>query len=266
MEPKPLDKASIMAELKTRWLGKTLTILDECTSTNDEVDKMGEGAAPEGTVVIAETQQSGRGRFRRRWYSPRGGVWLSVLIRPRASLPFADSLPLIGALAVGKVLVQKWGVKAGVRWPNDVVAGGRKIAGILAESKSRGNNFDYVTLGLGINANIDVSEIEPIRGISTSLQALVGAPVNRERLIAAILSELESMFESVEATGEIAVMQTLRDLDWSRGKHVRVRTADREFEGLFDDYENLDKVRIKTSNGPEHVRTGTLVSVDYESD
>jgi len=263
---KPLDRAKIVSGLKTRWASNSLIILDECASTNDEVAKAASSGAPEGTVVVAETQHAGRGRFGRTWHSPRGGLWLSILIKPKNSLEFIDSLPLIGALAVTKVLVEGWGVRAGVRWPNDVVVDGRKIAGILVKSKSRGNELVYATLGIGINANFDAREVEAIRGFSTSLSAILGQPVDREGLLVATISEVESLYESVNSTGESVVMGILRNLDWSRGKRVRVTTVDREFTGSFADYESLQKARINATDGPQHVQIGTLVSVDYESD
>jgi BirA family biotin operon repressor/biotin-[acetyl-CoA-carboxylase] ligase len=265
LNSKPLDKAKIVSGLKTQWGHNSLIILDDCDSTNDEVTKAST-AAPEGTVVVAETQRAGRGRFGRTWYSPRGGLWFSILIKPKNQLALIDCLPLIGALAVTKVLVEGWGVRAGVRWPNDVVVDGRKIAGILVESKSRGNEFAYAALGIGINANFDVREFEAISGFSTSLSTILGEPIDRERLLVAVISEVESLYELVNATGESIVTGILRHFDWSRGKRVNVTTADRELTGLFDDYESLQKVRIDTTHGPERVQIGTLVSVDYQSD
>ena len=176
------------------------------------------------------------------------------------------SLPLIGALAIAEVLVRNWKVEAGVRWPNDVVVDRRKIAGILVESKSKGNELIYAALGIGINANFDTSQIEAIRDSSTSLLTLTGKSINREEFVVAILSEVETMYESIQAGGENAIMEILKNVDWSRGKRVRVKTRGQEFVGLFEDYESLDRARISTRSGPQWVETNTVVSVDYESD
>jgi BirA family biotin operon repressor/biotin-[acetyl-CoA-carboxylase] ligase len=226
---------------------------------------MAEDGAAHGTVVIAETQHAGRGRFGRVWYSPRGGIWLSILIKPQGSLSLTDSLPLIGALGTAKALRQTEGVKAMVRWPNDVVVDSRKIAGVIVESKSKGNELTYGTLGLGVNANFYTDDIETIRDSSTSLMTLVGRPINREDLIAAILSEVELIYESARASAGAEVMALLRALDGSKEKRVKVRTAQRKLEGVFDDYEGLARVRIVTKGGPELVETSTVISVDYES-
>jgi len=143
---------------------------------------------------------------------------------------------------------------------------GRKIAGILVESKSKGNDLVYAVLGLGINANVDTNEIELIRDSSTSLQMLKGHPIDRVELLVNTLSEVETVYESIHSTCESSAMEVLRNLDWSRGRRVRVRTADREIVGLFDDYETFDRVRVSTGSGPERVETTAVTSVDYESD
>ena len=225
---------------------------------------MAAAGAPHGAVVIAETQDAGRGRFGRAWHSPRGGVWMSTLIRPQDVISSADSLPIVAAVATAKTLL-RWRVRAGVRWPNDVVAEGRKIAGVLVESKSRGNELIYATVGIGINANVDTSKVESIRGSSTSLLTLLGTPINREELIVGVLSDLEAVYESLQGTRENTAMDLLSALDCSKGKHVRVRTVDRDVMGLFDGYESLARARILTSNGLEAVETSAVVSVDYES-
>ena len=266
LDSKSLDQASILRGLKTDWFGRSMVIIDECGSTNDVLARMAGEGAPHGAVVIAETQRAGRGRFGRAWCSPRGGVWMSVLLKRHGLLASPDSLPIIAALGTAKTMVLKWRVRAAVRWPNDVVVDGRKIAGILVESRSKGNELTYSALGIGINANIDTSKLQSISASSTSLLTLLGTPVNREELIAAVLSDLEAMYESIQATGENAALDLLEDLDWSRGKQVRVRTVNRDLLGSFESYESLGRARIRTKSGLERVETNTVVSVDYESD
>jgi BirA family biotin operon repressor/biotin-[acetyl-CoA-carboxylase] ligase len=241
-------------------------IVDECGSTNDVAKGMAENGAPHGLVVISESQTAGRGRLDRAWYSPRGGVWLSILVKAQKLPAFLNSLPLVGALGIAKPLVEQWGVRARVRWPNDVVVGWRKLAGVSVESRSKGNEFLYAILGIGINANFDTGKIVPISGTSASLLSILGVAVNRENLITVILSETEKMYESLHASEGKDLVVLLRELDCSRGKYVKVTTAEREVVGIVDDYESLSRVRIITRNGFESVETNALVSVDYQSD
>ena len=263
METK-ISRDAILRHLRTKRFGRTLKILDECTSTNDVATVLAEENAPEGLVVISETQSAGRGRFAREWSSPRGGFWLSMLFRPPERLGLVDSLPLAGALSVAKSVDEKWRIDARVRWPNDVVVHERKLAGVLAESISKGNTFAYIILGLGINANFLPSEIPSIRGISTSLMEILGGQVDREELICEILRNMEEIYDSETDPKNGALLQMLRSFDCSRGRRVRVRTAKREFAGLVDDYESLNRVRITTQRGIEMVDTATVLSVDYE--
>ena len=265
MDSRPLDRDRTLRGLKARSFGKSLLKIYECGSTNDVLKERAENGAPHGFVVVAESQSAGRGRMGRVWQSPKGGVWLSILIRPQNPPELLSSLPLIGALGVARALVEDFGVPARVRWPNDVVVDRRKIGGVLVESRSKGNELVYAILGLGINANFDTSQIEPISRTSTSLQTLLGREVDPETLISAVLSETERLYECLYApTYDLAAL--LRKFDCSRGKYVRVVTATQEFLGIFDDYEGLDRVRITTPKGLELIETDALLSVDYQSD
>lgn len=261
-----LDKHRILRDLRTQWFGRSLVTVDECGSTNDVVKGLAENGAHHGLVVIAESQTAGRGRLGRAWYSPRGGIWLSILLKGQELPASLDSLPMVGALGIAKPLLERWRVKASVRWPNDVVVRWRKIAGVSVESKSKGNELLYAILGIGINANFDTNRIAAISGTSVSLLTILGEAVNRESLITAILSETEEMYESLLTSGGEDLVALLRELDCSRGKFVRVTSAEREVAGIVDDYESLSRVRIRTPNGLESLETNALVSVDYQSD
>ena len=190
---------------------------------------------------------------------------MSLLLKPEGR-PFPiDSFPINAAVAIAKTMILGWRIRAGVRWPNDVVMGGRKIAGVLVESKSKGNELTYATIGMGINANVDTSQVKSIRESSTSVSSILNAPIDRVELIVAVLSNLEATYESIQASDERAALDLLAELDCSRGRQVRVRTVDSELRGSFDSYESLAKARIRTGGGIRLVDTNTAVSVDYES-
>jgi len=247
-------------------MGSTLKIVDECASTNDFAKIMAENGALHGLVVIAETQTAGRGRMGRPWFSPRGGIWMSILTRPPPSFSFLDSLPLAGALAIAKPLSEQWNIDAKVKWPNDVVVGRRKIAGVLAESKVKGNELSFAILGIGINANMETKNYELISDTATSLFSILGGEINREDLIGAVLFEAERNFESLGGSGVVDLESLLENLDGSRGHRVRVRTSEGDIEGVVEGYEGLTTTRINTSNGVVKVEANTLLSVDYQVD
>jgi len=261
-----LCESLIRQRLKTCWIGKTLKVVDECVSTNDIARIMAEDGAPHGLVVIAESQTAGRGRLGRPWFSPKGGIWLSILTRPPKWFHFLDSLPLVGALAIAKPLAEQWNIDAKVRWPNDVVVGRRKIGGVLVEAKARGNELDFAILGLGINANVETSKIGAISRTATSVLSILGKEVKREDLIPAILFEMERNFESLGGSADVDLEGLLTNLDGSRGSRVKVRTSGAELEGVVDSYEGLSRIRILTWDGITPVETNAVLSVDYQVD
>lgn len=246
-------------------MGKALVVVDECTSTNNIAVEMAENGAPDGLVVIARTQTAGRGRLGRDWCSPRGGIWMTIL--SRTSRPdYMTSLPLIGALGITKALVDTLSVNARVRWPNDVVVEGRKVAGVLAEAKSAGDQLTHVVLGMGVNANFDTKNIAAISQTSTSLSTILGHQVDLAKVISTILETLERLLETLQTRAGTEMLELVRLLDSSRGTHVQVKTSKATFDGLLVDYESLTKVRIMTENGPVIVDTDSVLSVDYQSD
>ncbi len=155
-------------------------------------------------------------------------------------------------------------VKARVRWPNDVVVEDRKIAGVLVEAKSKGSELDYAILGLGINANFSADAIGAFDS-ATTLQSLLGTPIDRAALIGRILFEVENLYEMLCAGKEEKIVALVRKLECSRGKSVRLKVQNRELRGMVVDYETLGRVRILTPQGPESVDTNVLLSVEYQS-
>lgn len=236
----------------------------QCTSTNDIVESSARTGAPHGFVSISETQSAGRGRLDRSWISPVGGIWLSILLRPPGRQSFLDSLPLLGALAIAKTVSSQLRLKARVRWPNDVVVDDRKIAGVLAEAKSKGNELAYAILGLGINANFNIDKVGGTANAAT-LQSLHGAPIDRVALICGVLFEAENLYELLCAGAVEKIISLVRELECSRGRNVKVKLQGRELLGMVDDYETLGRVRILSQHESRTIDTSTVSSVEYQS-
>jgi BirA family biotin operon repressor/biotin-[acetyl-CoA-carboxylase] ligase len=214
--------------------------------------------------LIAEEQTAGRGRLGRSWLSPRGGIWMTILLRPPNIFAALNGLPLIGALAIAKSVSSTLGVNSRVRWPNDVVANNRKFAGVLAETKITGNRLEYVLLGMGINANFDPSLIQETDATPTSLLGLLGSPVDREALICSLLMEAEQLYELVSTNRDDEVMKMLRGLECSRGRHVTIKTEVGIIMGVLEDYDTFTRVRIRTSPGSyKLIETSSVIKVDY---
>jgi len=141
--------------------------------------------------------------------------------------------------------------------------GRRKIAGVLVETRTKGNILAYAVLGIGINANSDVESIKEISAISVSMQSLLGKRIFREELIIELLAEVERLYDSQS----VSLLSMLREFDCSRGRRVVVRCQGKEeIDGVFEDYEELDSVRIGTARGAVRVNTTEAISVEYQFD
>lgn len=195
-------------------------------STNSKALELAQQGASEGTVVVAATQTHGHGRKGRVWHSPPGGLWVSVVLRPSQ----VEGLTLMASLAVVQAL-EKRKVQALVRWPNDVSVGGRKIAGVLAESRLLGDSVDHVVVGIGLNVN-QVDFPDEIRDLATSLRLVTGEEHDLHRLEHDLLHELDGLYHHFRATGPADCIASVARLSELTGRRVVVETENGSVEGL----------------------------------
>ncbi len=190
----------------TRWLGRQRTDLDECGSTNDEAARLARAGASHGAIVIAAAQRAGRGREGRVWASPPGaGLYLSAVLRP--PLPLDEVPPL--TLAIGIAIcdaVRAHGVAAQLKWPNDILVGRKKLAGVLVETQSQGGRLDAVVVGIGVN----LAGALPPELSAISIEEARGEPVDRETFIAGLLAQLELWIDQYTASGLPAIADAWR--------------------------------------------------------
>ncbi|KIL34809.1 biotin [Cohnella kolymensis] len=196
-KPSKLSVHELLSRLNTTTFGRNLKLSDVVSSTQDELRRLAEEGALEGTLVIAEQQTKGRGRMGRSWLSPAGkGIWMSLLLRPPVALPYTPQLTLLAAVALSRAISQLVPVSIGIKWPNDLLVDGRKISGILLESAAEDERLRYVVVGMGISVNLEQEDYpEELAAKAISLKMASGAAVNRSELIAAILEEFERLYE-----------------------------------------------------------------------
>ena len=233
--------------LGTRLIGRHLLWYRSLPSTNDLALRLTEIPVPEGTVVLADEQTAGRGRLGRRWASPRGGVWLSVILRPE--LP-AGEVPLIGfagASATAGAVREVTHLAARVKWPNDVLVDGKKTAGILAEAAP---SLGWIVVGIGINANIPADALPPDTvHPATSLEAALGHAVDRKALIREMLRELERGYDLLKSRGARAALRQWREMADTLGRQVRVETPGGILEGIAQDIDETGALLVRTEGG-----------------
>ena len=243
--PPNLVAATVRQGLFTRIVGWRLLYFPELSSTMDEAAKMGEGDAEEGTVVVAEVQSAGRGRQGRGWVSQPGNLLVSVLFRPSLeALPF---ISIIGGIAAARAVRKITGLDPKIKWPNDLLIGGRKAAGILAESAIAGDTVWYAVLGVGMNVSLDTSETAEISSFATSVNAAVGREVPREDLLRQFLMDLDALYlELGQGKSPIAEWQDLLE---TTGRRLVATWGDDTFTGVAEGTDALGNLLLRQDDG-----------------
>jgi BirA family biotin operon repressor/biotin-[acetyl-CoA-carboxylase] ligase len=259
--PVPWELAKI---LKTSFVGKgRIVYRDSADSTQNIAIALAEKHEDvHGAVVIAEQQVSGRGRMKRKWLSPRGGVWVSVVLKPPVPTAASTMLPFVAALAVCDAVRQETGLLATLKWPNDVMINGKKTAGILVDISAEAETVNYAVIGIGINANVDTSRIKNTivgdrrgRPAITSLKEELGHDVNRLELARLLFEHLERFYGMLpESGGPEKIVAEWRRRSDMLGKKVSVAQAQHGkassfVDGIAADINDDGSLLIETESG-----------------
>lgn len=269
--PDRLYPWEIMYELGGSTMVKEIIYYEDVTSTQDVALRLAEDGK-DSTLVVAEMQSKGRGRLSRRWISPYGGVWFSLITKPRVSVRNATLLSLATALAVCNTINNNFNIPARIKWPNDVVTNYRKVAGILIDMSVEHDIIDYCVIGIGINANLSIESIESMmsdedRGYyyygSTSLMHEMGRAVDRLKFVASLLKELESIYSKLsykdEILASIRAMMLFGPVSIIEGEGKDVKTRD----GVAVDVDGDGSLLVKTDEGLERITSG-YVHIRYD--
>jgi len=247
--PDALLAEELFPLLATTTFGRTIVYKDTIDSTNRYAKELAEKGAEEGTVVIANEQRRGKGRLDRRWVSPPGGIWLSIILRPAIPLQEASKFTLLAAVAAARA-IETAGLNPEIKWPNDILIGGKKVCGILLELSAQSDRIDYLVIGLGINANNDLDTI-PIdsREHATTLAAALGKKIDRRSLVATLLLELENRSKTLLAGGWQEILDEWMKRCRMFGRHIILRMLHGEVEGEFVGVDQSGAIRIQLPGG-----------------
>lgn len=226
-----LSPAAITDKLETRLIGRKVIYYPRLPSTMDVAKRAALQGAAEGTVVVADEQTAGKGRIKRVWFSPSGSISLSVILNPAVSyLPY---LTMLASLAVVHSIEAVTGLKPQIKWPNDILIGGKKVCGILAESDLRDNTVAYAILGIGINVNLGISDFPEIPATATSLADALGKPVSRLDVIRCLLVEIDKLYLALPASIG-TLYEEWRDRLMTLGRRVQVQSGENRLEGIAE--------------------------------
>lgn len=253
---------------KTRVIGRDIQVFQETTSTNDVVDKLARDQVKEGAVVFAETQTRGRGRLGRRWISPPGkGLWFSVLLRPNLPPESATQLTIAAATALARAIRSQTELRPEIKWPNDILIRGRKVAGVLTELSAELDRIRYVILGIGVDVNQGADEFPTeLRSIATSLRIERGQALDRPALAAAVLHDLDHDYHRVLRGEFEAVASEWEDHCTTLGQDVCIQVGHRQLRGRAESLDGTGALLLRTHHGHLERVTGGDVTLKPKND
>ena len=233
MKAETLSAAEIKNALQTKWAGREVYYFSETDSTNIQAGLLAENDSPHGTLVVAGSQQAGKGRRGRSWASEADrGIFMTLLLRPRINPCNASMLTLVAAMAVQKSICESLRLPTQIKWPNDIVLNGKKICGILTEMRTDRENIGHVLVGIGINVS-NRKFSEEISNSATSLFLEIGREVDKTALIAEVLKRFEYYYERFCETEDMSVLcEEYNTYLVNRNRQVRVLDPQKPYAGV----------------------------------
>lgn len=244
---------SITAGLQTRRLGKKVFCFKETTSTNAVAYKLAEDGAPEGTVVLADAQTSGKGRLGRVWLSPPGvNIYASVILRPPLLPVEASQLTFISAVAVARTIEKLSSLEPAIKWPNDILVNGNKIAGLLNEMSAETERINFVIMGIGVNLNMTAEQFpEDLRYPATSMLIAGGICVDRSRFVRRLIEEMDELYNTFLVQGDVPVREEWLRRSQMQGRMVKVSSAESVICGMVTGIDHIGGLLLKLDDGRE---------------
>ena len=258
--PDAITADEILSRLKTKWVGRKVCYFASIDSTNQYAKKAGEENEPEGLLAVADEQTAGKGRSGRHWTTPPGTtIAMTLLLRPKIAPERISMVTLVMGMVVAKACRDLYGVDAKIKWPNDVVLGGKKLCGILTELSAELMAVNYIVIGVGINVNLREFP-EEIRSTATSLALELGHDVNRAELIAAVLDRFETYYEAFLAAQDLSgLMEEYNAMLVNTGRGVRVLEPGNEYTGTALGIDELGRLLVgKEDASVEKVYAGEV--------
>jgi BirA family biotin operon repressor/biotin-[acetyl-CoA-carboxylase] ligase len=257
--PDLLHSDDLRARLKPdAVVGRDIQVFSETASTNDIIDRLARDGAGEGVVVFAESQTRGRGRLGRTWISPAGqGLWFSILLRPQIRPQAATQVTVAAATAVSRAIARFIGLKVQIKWPNDLLIDGKKVAGILTELSAEVDRINSVTLGIGIDVNIGPDELPgELSGIATSLRIATGQKIDRPGLACSVLHELDLEYRRMLDGQFMKIAEEWEEQCVTLGRNVSVNYGNRRILGRAEALDDEGALMVRTAHGQLERVTG----------
>ena len=225
----------VASGLDTELIGTHVYYFDTVDSTQSQAMRLAVEDADDGTVVIAQRQSEGRGRGGRKWVSPEGGIWLSVILRPRFDVSEVTLFPMASSLALSNAVKRTLGIQTELKWPNDLTLKGRKVAGMLVDVSLESNKIEDLVLGVGINFDIDAKNVEKLLKDTPNFYGVASLAKNKKTkpriLVQAFLEELEDIYSQMNRGKTRGIIREWTRLSSTIGKNVEISTISGKISG-----------------------------------
>ena len=255
----------ITRNLKTELIGKRVYYFEEIDSTQNFAEQIASDKKEDGTIIIAEKQTSGRGRLERKWTSPKGGIWFSLIIHPKFDISSSTLVPIAGAIALVKSIKSILDMDVSVKWPNDITLDGKKVAGMLVDAAFQANNIDYLILGVGINFDIDSKKLERRLSKSPNFYGVNSLRKKNDNtppkfLLNEFLIQFEKTLVQLNKGEKSKIVKEWMKKTDSLGKKIVINTSEGKISGISQGIDNEGALKLKTSEGIKRIFVGDVVS------
>ena len=241
-------------------IGREILFFETVSSTNTVALELAEKAT-EGTVVLADSQDKGRGRLGRTWISPSGvNIYMSIILRPQIKAKDGSLITIMSAVACAEAIKNVTGVKISTKWPNDLMINNKKVGGILTELKTQQQKITSAIVGIGINVNTDVREFPvDMQQKATSLKNEAGVSYSREPIVAEILNEMDRWYKTLTTLEKEAILQAWKNLTSTLGREVMIITPHETLTGTAEAIDNEGMLIVRLPSGKtKRINSGDL--------
>ena len=254
----------IIRNLKTKVLGKRVYYFEEIDSTQNFAQKIAFDKKEDGTIIIAEKQTAGKGRLDRKWTSPKGGIWFSLIIHPKFDVSSSTLVPIAGAVALSKSIKSILGIETSLKWPNDITLNRKKVAGMLVDASFQANNIDYLILGIGINFDIDAKKLE--KRLKTSPNFYGVNSLRKEDdmtspklLLKEFLLQFEKILLQLNKGEKSKIVR-----EWTKradgiGRKMIINTSNGKISGISQGIDNDGALKLKTYKEIKKIFVGDVI-------
>ncbi|MDA8099699.1 MAG: biotin--[acetyl-CoA-carboxylase] ligase [Nitrospiraceae bacterium] len=260
--PDLIRAADLRKALTGALFGAAVDYHRSLLSTNTRAMNLAQEGAPEGTVVLAEVQTGGKGRLGRTWASPPGNIHLSVVLRPPLPLHRAALVTLASAVAAATAIREATGLTAGIKWPNDILIQGRKVAGILTEMSAEADRIRHLVLGIGVNVNADLSGLPAeVQDRSITLAAAAGRTLDRTDVLIILLRLMEGWYHRFQIS-PAEVIQAWKSLNATLGRRIAVNGPGGTKQGIAEDITEEGLLVLRDDSGRVHTVASGDVTIE----